>query len=292
MTIITLQSGPSFAEILPARGAIISKLRFEDGDDVLWLSKEFDPKAAVWPSGGLPFLFPFAGRVQHQGELYKYAVAGHVFSMPLHGFSWASPWALISSTKNSATLKLASSDRTKALYPFEFELEMVVTLDETSLIVQVRITHQQFSKNTTMSHMPVAVGWHPYFALPDASGKLTIGAKTAFPVTSNGMAGQPNSVQSYLGKMPWALPKSELQSLILGDLEQNSAEIQRTRDTVLLKATPSDLMNYVVTWTNEPQSFICVEPWMSKPDAVAEPTGCRWLAPGETLSVHLAISKA
>jgi len=292
MTIIKLQSGPSFAEILPSRGALISKLRFADGDDVLWLPKNFDPNASSWPSGGLQFLFPFAGRVRHQGELYKYAVEGHVFSMPLHGFSWASPWALISSTKNSTTLKLASSELTKANYPFEFELEMNLTLEESSLSVVVKITHQQFSKKTTMSHMPVAVGWHPYVALPDHTGRLNIPAKTAFMVTPEGMAGPSMPVEGHLGKMPWALPKSELQSLILGDLDQVSAEIQRARDTLLMKATPRDAMNYVVTWTNEPESFICVEPWMSQPDAVAQPTGCRWLAPGETLSVHLAISKA
>jgi galactose mutarotase-like enzyme len=292
MSTIKLQSGPSFAEILPSRGALISKLRFADGDDVLWLPKNFDPTASSWPGGGLPFLFPFAGRVRHQGELYKYAVEGHVFSMPLHGFSWASHWTLISSTKNSATLKLASSELTKANYPYEFELKMTMTLDETSLLVVVHITHQQFSKKTTMSHMPVAVGWHPYFALLEQTGRLTIPAKTAFAVTQEGMAGPSMPVEGHLGKMPWVLPKSELQSLILGDLDQSFAEIKRARDTVLLKTTPTDVMKYVVTWTNEPQSFICVEPWMSKPDAVAHPTGCRWLAPGESLSVQLAISKA
>jgi galactose mutarotase-like enzyme len=240
----------------------------------------------------LPFLFPFAGRVQHQGELYKYALEGHVFPMPLHGFSWANQWTVTSSTKNSTTLKLVSSDTTKVMYPFEFELEMVISLQERSLTVAVKITHQQFSKKTSMSHMPVAVGWHPYVALPEGAGSLTIPAKTTFAVTPEGMAGNSRPVDAHLGKKPWVLPKTELQSLILGDLEQASAEIQRARDTIRLKASPTDLMNYVVTWSNEPRSFICVEPWMSKPDAVAKPSGCRWLAPGESLSLHLAISKA
>jgi len=291
MAPIILKNGAARAELLPHRGALISQLSFVNEKPILWLPDNFDPKSSAWPGGGLPFLFPFAGRVQHQGEIYKYALGENVYPMPIHGFSWATPWLVESARDDAVTLKLQSNESSLAVYPFEFSILMKVRLAATELRIEVSINHIADSQINTRPKMPVAVGWHPYFSIEHQRTKLSIEAKTAFPVTALGMAGKPLAAADLLGNAPWTLAKPELQSLILGGLGQCEACFESTASSrVLLKAGPSDVMTHLVTWTNDEKAFLCVEPWMSRPDAVATPSGCRWLSPGESLNAHLSIS--
>jgi galactose mutarotase-like enzyme len=75
VTPLLLKTKASRATVLPQRGGLVSSLYLGSaGRDLLWLPQNFDETASSWPGGGLPLLFPFAGRVWHQGELYRYKV--------------------------------------------------------------------------------------------------------------------------------------------------------------------------------------------------------------------------
>ena len=290
MDVIKLQCGPAVAEILPKRGALISKLDLQGSSGIFWMPKDFSAESKDWPAGGLPFLFPFAGRVQHQGELYKYGLGHHVFSMPIHGFSWASCWDVLKTQPDRASLQLKATPESKSIYPFDFSIVMEISLTPTTLSVTVHIKNLTTSSQHAAGKMPVALGWHPYFSLRDQATSLKLAAQSAYPVTAQGMAGDPMDARKHLGEGPWKLPKPELNSLILGQVSENSALLMRQTGQILMHCTPSELFNYFVTWTNQPSEFLCVEPWMSQPNAVAAPTGCRWLASLESLSAGLTIT--
>lgn len=289
MDIIKLQSGPAIAEIIPQRGALISKLELQDASDILWIPKDFDARSKDWPGGGLPFLFPFAGRVQHQGELYKYGLGENVYSMPIHGFSWSAKWDVLDRLLDRARLQMNSTPETKTIYPFDFSIIMDITLSPRSLQVAVEIRNQSMSSKHG-EKMPVAIGWHPYFSIRQRPTRLELASKAVYPVTVQGMAGEPLDAATHLGTGPWPLPKTELNSLILGRPTENGAKLLSPDMQLSIEVTPTDLFNYFVTWTNQPSEFLCVEPWMAQPNAVAAPTGCRWLASQESLSAGLTIT--
>lgn len=290
MDVITLHCGQASATILPQRGALISELTLTGVGSVFWMPKTFDVNSTNWPGGGLPFLFPFAGRVQQAGQMHFYKLADEIFPMPLHGFSWSSKWDVVDVQSASVRLQLQSSLESRKLYPFDFLIIMDVTLKETCILIDVEMKNLDSQSNNSRQKMPVAVGWHPYFNLMKSPAKLIIDAKKVHPVTKDGMAGNPIDSLVHLGEGPWPLPKAELQSLILGSLGQPRAHLLRSSHSITVDCAPSALFNYFVTWSNEPQEFICIEPWMSQPNAVASPTGCRWLAGGEGLKAHLTIS--
>ena len=290
MDVIKLQSGSATAEILPQRGALISRLYLPNYGDVLWMPNDFQTKKNDWPGGGLPFLFPFAGRVQHDGQVYQYGLGTEIFPMPLHGFSWSADWKLLEINPSSAKLLLKATSETKRIYPFEFSVVMRILLSDNKINLTVEITNHGPAPQFTNQKMPVAIGWHPYFTLANQATRLTLAAKSVHRVTQQGMAGDKLNASDYLGAGPWNLPKQELNSLILGDLLEERAELIRQDRRIVLECFPKDLFNYFVTWSNAPSDFLCIEPWMSQPNAVATPTGCRWLASSESLSAQLTIT--
>ena len=291
MSEIILNSASSQAVLLPHRGGLITSLTLAGHKKILWLPENFDPSSSAWPGGGLPFLFPFAGRVQNQGELYKYALDEEIYPMPIHGFSWATSWTAKSTSEDRVTLILKSDDTSKSIYPFDFDIQMTIAISARKLDVDVTVSHIKNTQKPRHAKMPVALGWHPYFALHGSSNIVEIPAQTVFPVTAQGLAGKPMPASQFLGPQPFSLPNEKLQSLILSDLSSNACELRSgASESLTIEAGPSDLMKHIVTWTNEPDVFHCVEPWMSRPDAVATPTGCRWLDPGESLKAWLQIS--
>ena len=295
MTQIVLKSGNARAVIFPERGALVASLKLTSAkhaaSELLWLPPGFDPGSSAWPGGGLPFLFPFAGRVWHKGELYKYGIKDAVYSMPLHGFSWATSWSVKAVSETQATLELQSNDTTLGLYPFHFKITMTITLEPSSLKSEITILHIK-PHSAENAEMPVAIGWHPYFALGSSSQTLSIPAETVIAVTPQGGAGKPMPASEFLGDAPWTLPKKELQSLILSNLRANEpvSLTSAAGSELRLTSGPPEVMKHVVTWTNEPTEFHCVEPWMSLPDAVSMPSGCQWLKAGSSLQAWLKIT--
>ena len=288
---IKLASKGASATILPHRGALVSSLRLGQlAQEIFWLPQGFDDTASSWPGGGLPFLFPFAGRVWHQGELYRYKVGDRVYHMPLHGFSWATKWSVAEQHLDRAVLELRDDENSHAIFPFKFLIRLTISLSPSALKADVQIRH--VAPISDAPDMPVALGWHPYFRRSAGPDQLVIPGRVIHPVTAQGGAGKPIPVDSALGPAPWALPHDVLKSLIISDLERPEARMRLgdRATTVTVTAGPGETMRHMVTWTNEPEAFHCVEPWMSLPDAVATPTGCRWLQGGETLNVWVQIS--
>ena len=292
MSPIILKSGRARAEILPERGALLSSLMLVDRNskeqDLLWMPTTSEKDSSVWPAGGLPFLFPFAGRVWNKGELYKYELESGVFDMPLHGFSWAKGWELLSSNADQATLILTASDDTLKIFPFMFALKMSIHLSQSKLRLVVDMAHLS-SKDPKNKKMPVAIGWHPYFKVASAAS-VAISAKTVYPVTGIGGAGLPQPALDLLGSGPWPLPNPLLSSVILSNLANPTSKLSPApTHEVAITAGPDSIMKHVVTWTNLPTQFHCIEPWMSLPDAVASQSGCQWLEAGDSLKVWLDV---
>lgn len=288
MNEISLKTPSNECTILPARGGLVSSLKFK-GQEYLWMPEDFSTAQSSWPGGGIPLCFPFAGRVWHQGQLYQYGLGDNAFSMPLHGFSFGETWRLVVLDSSTCTLELKESEGSKTLYPFAFNITLTITLTSNSLRYAFRIRHCE--SLGPFDKMPVALGFHPYFKLTAADHtSLETSAKKYYPVTPSGAAGKVSSCDD-LGGRPWSIKAPLLNSLIFSELTDGSARLHlETKKSLKIAFGPETVFQHLVVWTNRPQEFYCVEPWMSLPDAVATPSGCHWLKQGEELSGFFEIN--
>ena len=124
---------------------------------------------------GIPFLAPWANRLSEQdfwanGKKYAFDMnLGNVRGdNPIHGLLASSPyWQVISvaadkrSARATSRLEFWRYPELMAQWPFAHEYEMTYTLKDGILEVRVTVT------NLSHDPMPLAIGFHPYYRIPD-----------------------------------------------------------------------------------------------------------------------------
>jgi galactose mutarotase-like enzyme len=152
---LTIERSGVSARVAPARGAIVTALRVA-GRDVLYMDRDtlLDPAKSV--RGGIPLLFPFAGRLD--GDRLVHAGT----TMKQHGFGRNRAWDVVAHGADALTLALEDDAATRAVYPHAFRAEQTFRLLPRGLRVELRI------ENLGTGPLPVAPGWHPYFPCPSA----------------------------------------------------------------------------------------------------------------------------
>jgi len=102
---------------------------------------------------GLPLMIPNFSRLRN-GIFQDKGT-----TLPVHGFGRLLPWTVTALSTASMTLQLSSNDATRANYPYEFTFTTTITAGEGTL------TYTLTMENRSAEIMPIAPGFHPYFAL-------------------------------------------------------------------------------------------------------------------------------
>lgn len=149
--------------VVPSRGALVTSL-FARGREWLYLDEATLRDRTQNVRGGVPVLFPSPGKLE--GE--RYAFGGHERAMRQHGFARRSAFREVSRTggpggQAQVELELTDSEVTRAEYPWPFRLRIRYGLRGAELTLTAEVT------NTGAEAMPFALGYHPYFAVPDAA---------------------------------------------------------------------------------------------------------------------------
>ena len=293
---IHLKSSGASATIEPLMGATVTSLSFNKKQkNILWQPKNI-PEIGSWLGGGIPFCFPFAGRVWHNNEVGKYLFPGgkKPLPMPIHGFAAILPWTVKSSSENSATLELRDSEQTMDTYPFKFKVQLNFVLSEDSLEITANIE----SLDSSHGVMPVAAGFHPYFQIEEnkknySGHRLTSSSDSFHDVSSVGSAESMKKFES----SPWSksLEATQLHNLILGPKPDNSlfdVVIQNEKDEhgISIDRMTNREFRHMVLWGKPDLGFFCVEPWMALPDAVHKGGGCIFMKPTQSLELKFRIS--
>jgi galactose mutarotase-like enzyme len=149
---LSIGHGTVAARVAPARGAIVTALTV-GGRDVLFMDRTtlLDPARSV--RGGIPLLFPFAGRL---GDRLVHAGS----SMKQHGFARNLAWTVVEQHAGGVRLALEDDAQTRAAYPHAFRIEQTFTVLPKGLQIELLM------QNRGDRPMPVAPGWHPYFPCP------------------------------------------------------------------------------------------------------------------------------
>lgn len=148
-TLSTITFGTLSATCTTDGGELISLKK--DGVEYLW------QRDTRWWGGTNPVLFPFVGSLRNN---FAHSPAGDI-TLPRHGLARKASHELVQAREDRVDYLLASTDETRANYPYDFELRMGYALQSDTTIAQTFTVI-----NTGDSPMPFCVGAHPAFNVP------------------------------------------------------------------------------------------------------------------------------
>lgn len=147
MSLITIGKGNAKA-IISDLGAWLTL--FNVGDKkILMLGYEYEQDGKTKRRGGLPILFPNAGK----------SIESENLKLSQHGFARDMKWQITYKSDNELVLSLKDTKETFDQFPFHFICNLTYLLNDNSLNVFLSVT------NNSSIVMPIAPGFHPYFNL-------------------------------------------------------------------------------------------------------------------------------
>lgn len=257
--IITLEKDGLVARI-DSKGAQLVGLAL-DGREALW---QADP---TWWGKSSPVLFPQVGT---PGYDCLQSASGPC-SVPKHGFARDFEHAVVevSEDGSSVTFELRDDERTRAMYPYGFVLNMTYAITGPATLTQTfKVT------NTGDAPMPFSVGGHPAFNVPAPGSEGEAFEDYELRFAKRWTADSPKMIEG--GVMSNADPFHVV-------VDTDTVPITRglfEYDTVVLRDVPGSVVDLVGTksghgvrvefpgfdfvgiWSAAPAApFVAIEPW-------------------------------
>ncbi|UUF12711.1 MULTISPECIES: aldose 1-epimerase family protein [Flavobacterium] len=206
-----------------------------------------------------PILFPIVGTLKNN----TYTIDKKEYQLPRHGFARDMEFQLVEKTGNSAVFSLESNTETLKKYPFEFELQLIYTLENTTLNIEYVVINKSESK------MPFSIGAHPAIALPEKFENYAFKFEKAEPLKYNLLendliSNKTETLKTTENVVPLNYKLFENDALVFKTLESNSL-------TILENSKPYVQVEFedfpsLGIWTKDQAPFVCIEPWFGYSD--------------------------
>ncbi|MFV8379644.1 aldose 1-epimerase family protein [Flavobacterium sp. LB3R33] len=234
-------------------GAELISLKTKQNKEYIW-----EGNSEFWGKHS-PILFPIVGTLKDNSFDYN----GMEHHLSRHGFARDMEFELIEITDNSATFSIQSSEETLKVYPFEFELQLIYTLEENNLSIAYKVVNK--GKNT----MPFSIGAHPAFALPNQFENYTIAFEKEEPLEyylleDDLISNKTKKLDVINKKIPLTYELFENDALIFKTLQSNSLTILENENPIL-RVHFEDFPSLGI-WTKMNAPFLCIEPWFGYSD--------------------------
>ena len=237
----------------------------------LFSLKNNQEKEYIWEGGPnfwgkhSPILFPIVGTLKNN----TYTIDQKEYQLSRHGFARDMEFQLIEKTENSAVFSLESNPETLKKYPFEFELQLIYSLEKTSLNIEYIVINKSDRK------MPFSIGAHPAIALPENfenySFKFEKEELLKFNLLENDLISNKTEVlktSDNLVRLNYKLFEND--ALVFKTLESNSLTILEN-EKPYIEVDFEDFPSLGI-WTKDQAPFVCIEPWFGYSDT-AENSG-------------------
>lgn len=206
-----------------------------------------------------PILFPIVGTLKNN----TYTIDKKEYQLSRHGFARDMEFQLIEKSGNSAVFSLESNPETLKKYPFEFELQLIYTLENTTLNIEYVVINKSESK------MPFSIGAHPAIALPEKFENYAFKFEKAEPLKYNLLendliSNKTETLKTTENVVPLNYKLFENDALVFKTLESNSL-------TILENSKPYVQVEFedfpsLGIWTKDQAPFVCIEPWFGYSD--------------------------
>ena len=240
---------------------LMSIKSLKDGTEFLW---QGDP--AFW-AGRAYNLFPICGRLAEG----KYTFRGETYEMNLHGFVRKSTLDATVLARDKIDFGLRSDERTKAMYPFDFEYHICYSLVGSTVKMEISVI------NHTDSTMPFALGGHPGFNVPLAGAGAFEDWRLEFcPECEPVRVVFSDACLTTEERKPFPLEDGKILRLRHDLFDHDAVVLTGTSHRVSLKSDLSphsvtvevpDAMKYLGIWhaPKKEAPYVCIEPWTSLP---------------------------
>jgi galactose mutarotase-like enzyme len=253
--LITTIKNSDLTAVIKHFGAELCSLKDNSNAEYIWGGNpEFWGKHS-------PILFPIVGTLKNNSYQYN----DTEYQLSRHGFAREMNFELIDKRENSATFSLASSDETLKKYPFDFELHLIYTLENTSLKIEYKVINKGNSK------MPFSIGAHPAFDLPNNFENYSLEFEKEEPLEfyllEDGLiSNTTDQIQLDKKQLQLNYKLFENDALVFKKLQSKSITILENSKPIL-KVSYEDFPDLGI-WTPPNAPFICIEPWFGYSDTV------------------------
>lgn len=276
--------------VIAVVGAELQSVQIAHGAQLLW-----DGDPAFW-TGRAPILFPVIGELA--GGVYRYD--GRAYAMPKHGFARRSTFTVITAEADRAVLRLSANAATRAVYPFEFALDLEYALDGAQLTMAATITNQGTRA------MPASFGFHPALRWPLPFGEARAEHRLLFAQAEPAPVRRIDA-RGLLRPEPEPSPVTGNRLDLRDDLF--------TGDALIFDRLGSRAVSYgadhgpqlrvgfadfptLGVWTKPGAGFVCIEPWQGSADPVGfsgdirDKPGIMLVEPGAARRLSMTIALA
>jgi galactose mutarotase-like enzyme len=213
-----------------------------------------------------PILFPIVGQLKSDTYIFN----NKSYSLPRHGFARDYVFEVESRNTNKAVFLLRSSPASKEVYPFDFELRVVYTIEGEKLNVQYQV------KNLSEEVMFFSLGAHPAFNVPLIQRTkysdyfLEFSEEETAPrwtITKQGQIGEPEPFLQSAKTLPLDKNLFSRDALVFKKL---NSTIISLRSTVHAHGFHFEFEGfpYFGIWAAPDADFVCLEPWCGIADSV------------------------
>lgn len=282
-------ASPALSVAIDPLGAELWSLKDVAGRELM---TDADPR---WWTGHAPLLFPFVGR--SRGDVYR--LDGRDYPMSQHGFARRCAFLAIEQTDDHLLLRLEADHETRAVYPFDFRLDMAFAVEGATLRMTATVT------NRGETAMPFSFGYHPAFAWPLPYGgavedhRILFEAPEPAPIrkvgTEPGLIARetfPSPVHGDTLAPTHALFEGD--ALIWDDLASRSLTWGVPGQPHLKIAFPDT--PWLGLWQKPGAHYLCIEPWAGMADLVGfdgdvwDKQGILCLLPGDSRSFRMDVT--
>ena len=244
----------AFAATIREKGAELSSLaNLATGQEYIWHG---DP---AWWTGSAPVLFPIVGSLRNG----TYSFGGRSYPLSNHGFARGSEFVVEHETPETAVFLLSSSEATRAVYPFDFQLRVGFALQHNGLSVTYRV------RNTGSGRMYFSIGSHAAFVVPFAGGAL----ENYYVLFDREESAERWSIKDGLIDPDRTAPAFDTSrtiglsrtlfdegALVFKHLHSRSFSLRNNLNarsvTVVTEGAP-----FFALWAKSGAPFVCIEPW-------------------------------
>jgi galactose mutarotase-like enzyme len=236
-------------------GAELFSLKNHENQEYIW---EGNP--VFWGKHS-PILFPIVGTLKNNSYHYEKAE----YQLSRHGFARDMEFKLRNKSESSVTFSLTSSEESRKVYPFDFELQIIYTLAENKLIIGYNIINNDYCV------MPFSIGAHPAFALPKPFEDYSLAFEypetlTSFELENDLLSDKSTTIKMIDNQVPLTYLLFEKDALIFKKLESKNITILENKNP-LLRVKFDNFPNLGI-WTKSNAPFLCIEPWIGYSDTV------------------------
>lgn len=261
------------------------------------LERIHDGNPEVW-NRHAPILFPFVGKVVGG----KYRIEDKEYDMKTqHGFARDMEFEFVEADANHVVHKVVSTEDTKKVYPYEFELLVTHEFDKEN----PRVLNVKWEvKNNGNDKMRFFIGGHPAFTTVEADPKAKedyyfefVGCDSIEYFGVNEESGfaapyEPKTVELDNGFVKFN--DDVYITWIFDNYKFDKVRMCRPDKTPYVTMECSQFTSYGI-WAKENGNFICLEPWIGRTDdhafngTIDEKIGVTMLGAGESKTIQHSI---